>query len=82
VKVADLNTAGLIVRRLGEIKAERAALACGISSGGARCQNSSATWVNADDDEGRAAIVRVILASLDREEARLRRRANQISLTL
>lgn len=82
MKVADLPTANSIVKRLGEISTERAALEKTISVAGVRTGHSGGPWVNAGDAEGRAACGRAIGASLDREEAALRRRAAQISLAL
>lgn len=82
MKASDLGTASTIVKRIAEIAAERSTLARGIHSAGARCEHNGGAWVNARDEEGRQAVGRAILASLDREEAALRRRAAQISLTL
>lgn len=82
MKIADLATANSIVKRLNEIADERKSIALGVATGGARCGHTGGPWVNARDEEGRVAVGRAIVASLDREEAALRRRAAQISLSL
>lgn len=82
MKAADLATASTIVTRLAEIKAERVALAKVITSAGLRVQDNSATWVKALKPETKAAFVRLLIAERDAEEAALRRRAAQISLSL
>lgn len=82
MKAADLYLGTTIVNRLSVINKERCALVLNVKSGGVRIDDSNATWIEARTPETREAIKCLLVAELDREEAALRRRAAQISLSL
>lgn len=82
MKATDLSKASRIVGSMIDLAAKRSALSGRVLSGGVRAANSASTYVGASDAKALEEIRRAVLASLDREEAELRRLAAQISLTL